>query len=164
MVIQQAYALRGYQIVGPDWISRERYDIVARTAAATPRERMMPMLRSLLAERFQLKFHRETKPMQGYALVVGKNGPKLRESKDEEAIEITGAKDGGISFTRASMGQLAGTLARDLNQPIEDATGLKGSYNFTLLYAPEQPRPSPNAAGDDRDLPALFTALQEQLG
>ena len=87
MLIQQAYDIRDYQITGgPGWLTSERYDIVAK--AETPdltRETARVLLQSLLAERFSLKFHRETKELPIYELVVGKNGPKLHKSETQPA-------------------------------------------------------------------------------
>ena len=82
-LIQRAYDIRDFQIVGaPGWVTSERYDIIAK--ADTPdlnREKLQPLLQSLLAERFNLKFHRETKDLPIYQLVVAKNGPKLKKSE-----------------------------------------------------------------------------------
>jgi uncharacterized protein (TIGR03435 family) len=83
ILIQQAYDVRDYQISGaPSWVNSERYDIVAK--ADTPnitKEMIRVLLQSLLAERFNLKFHRETKELPIYALVVGKGGHKLHMSE-----------------------------------------------------------------------------------
>ncbi len=83
MLIQQAYDLRDYQISGgPGWISSERYDIVATAGVPNvTREQMRVLLQSLLAERFNLKVRRESKELPVYALVVGKNGPKLHKTE-----------------------------------------------------------------------------------
>ncbi len=81
-LVQEAYDVRDFQISGgPDWLTSQRYDIVAKADEPNlTREKIRPMLRSLLAERFNLKIHRETKELPTYALVVAKNGPKLRAS------------------------------------------------------------------------------------
>jgi len=87
ILIQQAYDVKDYQITnGPGWLTSQRYDIVAK--ADTPnidREMLKVLLQSLLAERFQLQLHRETKELPIYALVVGKNGHKLRPSENQPA-------------------------------------------------------------------------------
>lgn len=89
LLIQQAYDVRDFQISGgPSWLSSERYDIVAK--AETPnltREQVRVLLQSLLAERFQLRLHRESKEMPVYALVVGKNGHKLHKSEIQPGSE-----------------------------------------------------------------------------
>jgi uncharacterized protein (TIGR03435 family) len=85
MLIQQAYDVRSYQITGgPGWINTERYDIVAKAETADiDRETMKVLLQSLLAERFNLEIHRETKELPLYLLVVGKDGHKLHKSAEQ---------------------------------------------------------------------------------
>ncbi len=92
-LIMQAYDIRDFQISGgPGWLGSERYDIVAK--ADTPslnREKVKVLLKSLLAERFNLKVHRETRELPVYALVVGKNGPKLQKSETQSDAADIGA-------------------------------------------------------------------------
>jgi uncharacterized protein (TIGR03435 family) len=83
MLLTRAYGVKMYQISGPDWIDSERYDIVAKVPPDTTREQFNIMLQNLLNERFKLTLHREKKEQPVYALVVGKNGPKLKESARE---------------------------------------------------------------------------------
>ena len=78
--IRIAYRVKEYQIVGPDWIASERYDIHAKLPDGAKREQVPAMLQSLLEDRFQLKFHRESKEFPVFAVVVGKGGLKLKES------------------------------------------------------------------------------------
>jgi uncharacterized protein (TIGR03435 family) len=75
-----AYNVKPYQVQGPDWMSAERFDVIAKLPEGASPEQVPQMLQALLAERFQLKVHRESKEHSVYALVVGKNGPKLKES------------------------------------------------------------------------------------
>src|SRR5947209_7412353 len=80
-VIRIAYGVKEYQVSGPDWISATRFDILAKLPEGAPREEVPQMLQTLLAERFKLTVHRETKEHSMYALVVGKNGPKLKPAE-----------------------------------------------------------------------------------
>jgi uncharacterized protein (TIGR03435 family) len=91
-MIRQAFGVQDYQISGPDWIASTRFDVVAKLPADTPRSKVPEMLQSLLAERFKVEIHRETKELPMYALVVGKNGPKMKES---EAAPNVPPPDGG---------------------------------------------------------------------
>jgi uncharacterized protein (TIGR03435 family) len=168
LCIQRAYGVKTYQLTGPEWIDTERYMIVAKAADAVPQEKILLMLQALLAERFKLAIHREQKEMAVYALVVAKNGPKLKEAKDEGASQVGGDGD-EIVFERASMGLLIGVLGRSLDRPVIDDTRLKGLYNFRLGWADDsRPRPNTAAAGApeaiDSAAPSIFTALQERLG
>jgi uncharacterized protein (TIGR03435 family) len=81
-VLVNAYGVKGYQISGPSWLDSERYDIVAKIPQGATKEQFMLMLQNLLAERFKLTLHREKKDLPMYALVVGKGGPKMKESVD----------------------------------------------------------------------------------
>jgi bla regulator protein blaR1 len=206
-LVQQAYDVREFQISGgPGWIGADKYDITAKPenasgeAPSDPRqlsdeqrktyqEQTRLRLQALLADRFQLKIHRETKELPVYALAVAKNGPKLKEN--------SAASDGlGKGMMRMSPGQLVGQqvglaflaqdLAQRLGRTVLDRTGLKGTYDFELNFAPEPgrggafggpgdgaPPPPPPGAGPglikeppppDPNGPTIFTALQEQLG
>jgi uncharacterized protein (TIGR03435 family) len=79
-LIRVAYRVKPYQISGPDWMASERFDVLAKLPEGASREQVPEMLQALLAERFKLTVHRESKEHAVYALVVGKNGPKLKES------------------------------------------------------------------------------------
>jgi uncharacterized protein (TIGR03435 family) len=79
-LIRVAYRVKPYQVSGPDWMTAERFDVLAKMPEGATREQVPEMLQALLAERFKLTVHRESKEHAVYALVVGKNGPKLKES------------------------------------------------------------------------------------
>jgi uncharacterized protein (TIGR03435 family) len=79
-LIRVAYRVKPYQVSGPDWMASERFDVLAKMPEGATREQVPEMLQALLAERFKLTVHRESKEHAVYALVVGKGGPKLKES------------------------------------------------------------------------------------
>jgi uncharacterized protein (TIGR03435 family) len=90
-LIAAAYSVRATQVSGPDWLSDQGFDIEAKLPDGTPKEELNAMLQSLLEERFGLKAHRATKTGQGFALTVGKNGPKLKSAAPpaEPAPDLT---------------------------------------------------------------------------
>ena len=92
-----AYAVKEYQINGPKWLDSERFDIVAKIPKGTTKEEFQLMLQNLLAERFKLTLHHETKELPMYALVVGKGGPKLKESVEDDATASGAAPQGGTA-------------------------------------------------------------------
>jgi uncharacterized protein (TIGR03435 family) len=92
-VLTKTFGVNDFQIAGPDWLDRERYDIDATMAAGTSLEQFRTMLQNLLADRFQMAAHRETRESSGFALVVGKGGPKLIQSADSPAPKDDGAPD-----------------------------------------------------------------------
>jgi uncharacterized protein (TIGR03435 family) len=90
-LIRVAYRVKQYQVSGPDWMASERFDVLAKLPEGGSREQVPEMLQALLAERFKLAVHRESKEHAVYALVVGKNGPKLKESEPDADAPAGGA-------------------------------------------------------------------------
>jgi uncharacterized protein (TIGR03435 family) len=85
-LLMRAYNVKSYQITGPAWIDSERYAISAKVPAEATKEQVLVMWQTLLAQRFQLKFHRETKELPVFEVVVAKGGPKLKESTPEPEV------------------------------------------------------------------------------
>jgi uncharacterized protein (TIGR03435 family) len=165
-LLRTAYRLEDYQISGgPSWITSAGFDIQARAAAGAgepPREQVLQMLQALLADRFQLALHRETRQLPIYALVVGKSGPKLQAA--DSSVGGTKMMLGQLIVKKMNMTALGSILAFDLKRPVKDETGLQGEFAFTLEWAPglaESPAES-NAGPSSK--PSLFAAVQEQLG
>jgi len=151
--IRWAYGVKDYQVAGPDWLGSQRYDIVAKAEASVPDDRLMAMLQALLAERFKLAIHRDTKERAVYALVVGKNGARLHEVEAGPQRSLN--KRNYLSAQKISMSQLADSLSRPVNLPVLDMTGIEGVFDIELKWAPEE---------DSANGPSIFTAVQEQLG
>jgi len=157
--IGTAYKTRFAQIVAPDWIGSERFDIVATLPAGATQAQVPEMLQSLLAERFGLKVHRETREFPVYALVVGKTPLKLKEAPPEadadQAVSVAGTgSEGGVSVnlghgasytfggnhfaaTKLTMLQFSLNIERFADRPIIDMTDLKGRYDFAFDVTPE---------------------------
>ena len=155
LLLRVAYNVQDYQIVGPEWLAQDRYDIVARAAVpVTGQQLLQQMLQSLLAERFKLVVRREQQPRPAYALIVSEAGSRLRQSRDTSANGSTTSDLGRLSFTATPTPALARRLSQLLREPVIDMTGLEGVYDFTLQW--QQDDAIPGAS--------LFTALQEQLG
>ena len=155
------------QVLGPGWLGQNEYDIEAKAASVSTKEQMAPMLRSLVADRFQLTQHSETREMRVYELVVDKSGSKIRPLNEGEPVKA-GA---GFHF-HGDMRQLADLLAVQLtipssNNPAEparastsqipvvDKTGIPGIFEFTVDMHPE--------LGTDM-FASWQRALQDQLG
>ncbi|HLK65274.1 MAG TPA: TIGR03435 family protein [Bryobacteraceae bacterium] len=162
--IMAAYGIGPNQILGgPDWLDSDRFDIDAK--GERPDADVMTMLRSLMAERFKLALHRETKPIQAYVLEVAKNGPKM-ERTDGESHQTSNGR-GDIVARNASMDRFAEVLSRQMDLPVVNLTGLEGTFNFRLQWTPENSRTAKageSAALERLDKPSVFTAVQEQLG
>jgi uncharacterized protein (TIGR03435 family) len=157
--IEMAYDVKDYALSGPDWLGSEKFDIVAKPPSDTPEDQFGPMLQSLLADRFKMTVHRESKTLSAYALVVGKNGPQLQKAEAGEGSHMNNDGNNGkskLTGQRVSMPRLADFLSRQLDRPVIDMTELPGVFDLKLEWADER---QATAEG-----PSLFTALQEQLG
>jgi uncharacterized protein (TIGR03435 family) len=155
-LIAYAYDVRDFQVSGgPNWISSDEYDIVAKPQGEATNERILAMTRGLLADRFSLKVHRESKEMSVLALTLAQGGPKLHPSVGVSGPEVRGGR-GHLIARNVSMGLLAAQLAgRVLDRPVLDRTGVAGEFDVNLEWTPDE----------NQDLgPSVFTALQEQLG
>jgi uncharacterized protein (TIGR03435 family) len=160
--IRAAYKVMDYQVTGPDWIGQERYDIVAKSAGPASEDQLRLMLQNLLAERFKLSFHRQTKEMAAWVLTVGKNGPKFKESVTEGEGNIAPDRQKlEVVVQRTPVSQLVDLLTALLRAPVIDETGLKGKYDMTIKvdkYMPE----TPTAIVDM--LSTIVTGVQQELG
>jgi uncharacterized protein (TIGR03435 family) len=154
---------------GPDWVGSDGFDIEAKGAnPKATQEQFRQMIQTLLADRFQLKFHFAAKEMPVYALVAAGDRPKLAEAKDDSPEVSMRNGRGVMTGVKATMPMFALALSRPLQRKVIDETGLKGAYNFTLQFVPDenQTRPGDDGAAPSTSIdgPSLFTALREQLG
>jgi uncharacterized protein (TIGR03435 family) len=173
-LIASAYVIKDYQLEGvSEWMRSERYDVVAEAAADSVLtvEQAKRMLQLLLAERFQLKLHSETHEKPVYALIVGKNGSKLKENAAGSGIVKFNRKgrDVEMVFTGTPIASLIGQLPRmpGIDRPVLDETGLSGKYDFQFSLTDVQlgMRVEQNGIpAADAEGASVFTALQDQLG
>jgi uncharacterized protein (TIGR03435 family) len=173
-LIITAYGIKPYQLAGPDWMKQSpRFDIMAKIPDGVSKDRVPEMLQALLAERFKLSIHRDTREQPVYALVVGKNGSKLKESAADAGAALpdnpggrglytpqgearmeangdlvaTGGPYGPLranTLLKVTMPSLAELLSgQHLDRPVIDMTNLKGSYQVAW----EGPAPPPPGSG-----------------
>src|ERR1700722_6478360 len=178
-LIGVVYRVKAYQVTGPDWISGPRFDIMAKIPQGASKDTVPEMLQALLAERFKLTIHRSVKENQIYALVVGKNGPKLKAAEPDDApppdgdtsLGISGDPQKGMTVSNAlgsgtvkitmanggmhmaspkmSMAQFAEALARFLDHPVVDMTEIQGDYQVALDLSMEDMMNAARSAGMD---------------
>jgi uncharacterized protein (TIGR03435 family) len=163
-LVEYSYGIRLDQLLGePGWSATDHFDVEAKSegdgvlSVALARE----MMQALLADRFHLKTHRETQETAVYALVVDKAGPKFKQSAPDATggYSVTGGEKGNhMEARRTTMEKLAQQLSYSAGRPVIDKTGLQGTYAFTLDWFPGLTPPP------DLNVPAVFTALREQLG
>lgn len=191
-LIAMAYSLTDYQIFGnTNLIESQRYDLQANAPGPAELAQLRLMVQSLLDERFKLKFHRETRELPIYSLVLAKSGVKggpglVEDSLGDCSAAITpqdapangssvpsvacGTVNPGfgrINGRRGRISQLADRLSTILGRTVVDKTGMNGTYDIVLTFTPDadliQQLP-PGALAPDLSGPSIFTALQEQLG
>ncbi len=114
-LIRTAYQVKPFQVSGPDWMRQERFDILAKLPEGATKDQVPEMLKALLKERFGLAAHMENKEQPVYALVVGKNGPKLKEA-EAEAAKPAEAEAGNASPAPAGRGFNTGEGTVRINQ------------------------------------------------
>jgi uncharacterized protein (TIGR03435 family) len=173
MLIEEAYSVQTFQVSGgPRWIGDSRYSIVAKPPASSkssaltppypkwpPNEEQRSMLQTLLADRFHLQLHREMKEGPIYMLTVGNKELKLKPAKSADDYPWVGSPGGGaisgtgMAGTNAPMQLLAARLTGYLKRPVQDRTGLKGSFDFKFEYAADDNQPDIIAS--------IFNSLQE---
>jgi uncharacterized protein (TIGR03435 family) len=199
-LIRSAYQIQDDQIVdAPAWIASEHFDVLAKAANDFPPPTagapgpLPAMMRTLLAERFKLSVHRETREFPAYALRLarrdGRLGPSLHPSATDcvaaAAARARGAQPAPAPDGRPQCGvraaggrmmagaiplpQLAAWLSSTVQRVVLDRTGLTGNFDLELRWTPERtgqgtPPPATPPATADPDAPSIFTALQEQLG
>ena len=190
-MLMTAYDVKTFQINGPSWISSERYNVIAKVPEKTTKEQVPAMWQQLLAERFGVVLHRESKEFQVQELMVAAGGHKLKETTVEDPnAEGPPKMENGVLKSRGfvtmirmgSGGPSAHTVAkaqnlsrltvlagRDVGRPVLDKTGLTGKYDFELEYAPnipagQMPLPPGASLPESDPAPSLADALKKQLG
>lgn len=185
LMITVAYRIKDSQVIGgPPWAANDRYDMNAKAERPSTVEELHLMLQDLLADRFKLQFHRETKQLPVYALALDKGGPAKLQPHDAQSagdpwidVAFTNPGEPGATIsapskmswhaTTAPMEYFAWRLSLMLDRPVIDQTGLKGGYDFDLTFTPEIRivGPAPEAAPPmDTSGPTIFDAVRQQLG
>jgi uncharacterized protein (TIGR03435 family) len=183
-LIRIAYGILDSQISGgPGWIDSDHFDVSAKAENNVTFEQMRPMLQSLLSDRFQLTVKNNTKELPVYALVVAKGGIKFAQSGPESCVTprpdapipdgkppvFCGAiqmRRGKLDASGISMTQMVRVLTDfgNLGRPVVDNTGLTGKFDIHLEFAPDEAAAGEPPPPVDPAIPAIFTALQQQLG
>ncbi len=170
-----SYGVQQKQLIGlPPWADTDKYDIDAKpdTAGTPNKKQLQGMVQKLIADRFKLTFHHDTKELSVYALSVAKTGAKLHKSENQDSLPGFGLGGlGALTVHSATMSDFAAMMQETvLDRPVVNQTELAGRYDFTLNWTPDDsqfggmaakmPPPTDNA----NPPPALYTAIQEQIG
>jgi uncharacterized protein (TIGR03435 family) len=183
LILVEAFKIGADRINGPSWLENVCVDVIARLPQGAATDRIPLMLQNLLADRFRLSAHKESRLGTGYALVIDKHGPKMKESTESSnfmrgrpAAALGLRRDGAGIKGAMTMDFLARTLSRAGYGPVVDATGLNGKYEIELSWVPDPalgPRGA-SATAAEPGLPGvgeastptvdLFSAVRESLG
>lgn len=176
-LLEIGYELHPKMIVGgPEWIEKEKFDVDGiPNLDGTPSDRQaMLMFQQLLPDRFKMVFHWEERELPAYALTVANDGPKIKKSaaESDEFQDFLIRRPGVLVVKNMTMLDFANGMQRAImDRPVVDQTGIKGSYDFTLNWTPDESqfiplgwRFTPPSADDPAAQPNLFTAIQTQLG
>jgi uncharacterized protein (TIGR03435 family) len=164
--IEEAYGVssRDDEVLGaPGWVRTDRYDLLASLPEGATRNDVSAMMRTLLAERFELRTHLEKRNHSLYELVVAKGGPKMKPGVPNSPDGNYQVSRRGVSIRDSNVGmaRLAGALEDYVGRRVVDKTGLSGMYSVEIEFAP--PRMEVNGRGGEL-FPSVFTAVQERLG
>jgi uncharacterized protein (TIGR03435 family) len=163
-ILQVAYDFSALRITGPDWLDSDRYDLTGIAPQGVPDTALMPMLQSLLQERFHLDAHRASREVAVFNLVVAKDGLKLSPYDPAHPL-VPPPRKGAASMVigTGTMAQLANMLTSSAGRPVLDKTGLEGRYGYALTFSPLAAQASADSPSDSGPLD-LFAAVQQQLG
>ena len=175
-LVEWAYEMEDFRISGgPGWMKSDRFDIAAESEGTPSIPQLRLILQPVLADRFHLQLHRQTKELPVYELSVAKGGSKLKEGRcvgTPSPANPCGGTSGSTRGTLIGRAVSLQTLAKDLSgvlgRVVLDKTTLQGEYDFDLMWTPDETFArgpgDPDAPAADPNGPSIFTALQEQLG
>jgi uncharacterized protein (TIGR03435 family) len=176
-MIKFAYGVQDKQIIGaPSWVESDKFDIEAQPDApgAPNKDQVSMMMQKLLTDRFQLKFHKDTKELPAYVLTAAKTGQKMTKSEVPDQLPglfFTNISPATLTVRNATMDDVCHLFqSAVLDRPVVDQTGITGKWNFLLKWTADESQfsgmgvkvPPPSDAADAP--PPLFTAIQEQIG
>jgi uncharacterized protein (TIGR03435 family) len=170
-IVGQAYGVKAHDVFGPPWIASESFEIIAKIAPETAKlpdeqrwKQIQAMTQALLADRFKLEVHRETREMPVYALVPAKGGLKLGSigppSNDWVRTQVG---NGTLQAKEMPTAQLLSILGGIVHREVLDESGIQGVFDIKLDWAPDDVAANP-ATSVATSKPSIFTALQEQAG
>ncbi len=162
MMLQEAYGMSPLRVIGPDWLDTGRFDLAGRAPQGVPDSEFLPMLQTLLKERFHLETHREMREMPVYEMVVASGGVKMSTYDPERKFGGINPRGNMIFAPNVTMPELATRMTGSAGRPVIDRTGLDGHYSVVLIYMRLEATAAETSAPDAP--PDFFTAVQQQLG
>lgn len=155
-IISRAFKMTDDRVSGPGWLDSECYDIRAKASGAVADQDLLRMLQGLLAERFHMTAHLESDERPVFALLIDRDGPKLRAYGDGAPAPPSSRPEGSVLFMVRHMPDLCERIGKVMGRPVIDKTGLTGDYSIVLTYVPLGA-----TGGEAAD---IRSAVREQLG
>jgi uncharacterized protein (TIGR03435 family) len=163
--IKWAYGVQDSQISGPAWLQSDHFDIVAKADAPATEAQMKLMLQTLLTDRFNLSFHRQSRELKAFALTVAKGGAKVHPAAAPDAAPFRQNSANGTVVRSMTIREFGDFISGPLRMPVVDQTGLTGKYDFAIDFTPYLPDPAKNMDGTRPDTTSiLMAALQDEVG
>jgi uncharacterized protein (TIGR03435 family) len=163
--IKWAYGVQDNQISGPQWLQSEHFDIVAKADEPAAEAQMKLMLQTLLAERFKLNFHRQSKELKAFVLTIAKGGAKLIPAAAPDGKPFHQNTANGTIAKSITIQEFADFISGPLQMPVVDQTGLPGRYDIAIDFTPYLPDPTHNMDGTKMDSTGILMAtLEGELG
>jgi uncharacterized protein (TIGR03435 family) len=163
--IKWAYSVQASQISGPAWIDSDKFDITAKADGPATEEQMKLMMQALLADRFRLSFHHQSKELKAFVLTVAKGGAKVHPAAAPDARPFRQNSANGSVVKSTTIREFGDFISGPLQMPVVDETGLTGKYDFVIDFTPYLPDPSHNMGVDRPDSTSiLMAALEGELG
>jgi Protein of unknown function (DUF3738). len=181
LILAEAFKIGSDRINAPSWVENVCFDVFARLPQGGTTDQIPVMLQSLLADRFKLSAHKESRAATGYTLVIDKHGPKMKESTESsnfmrgrDPATLAVRRDGAGIKGAMTMDQLARTLSRAGYGEVVDATGLEGRYQIELSWVSDQTSGARGSTARSEGISDvgqastptvdLFSAVRESLG
>jgi uncharacterized protein (TIGR03435 family) len=160
--VKWAYGVQDSQISGSGWLQADHFDIMAKADGPATEEQMKLMLRTLLADRFKLSFHRVSKELKSFAMTATKGSEKLQRSSSQDGKSAIQNSAIGSVVKSTTMQEWANFIAGPLQTPVVDMTGLPGRYDFAIDFTPYLPTDMATMRPDATSV--IMTAMQGELG
>jgi uncharacterized protein (TIGR03435 family) len=162
--IKWAYGVQSSQISGPAWIDTDKFDITAKADAPATDDEMKLMLQALLADRFKLSFHHQSKELKAFVLTIAKGGAKVTPAVAPDAKPFRQNSANGSVVKSMTIREFGDFISGPLQMPVVDETGLTGKYDFVLDFTPYLPD-AHNMGPDRPDTTSiLMAAMEGELG
>jgi uncharacterized protein (TIGR03435 family) len=157
----RAYDVVPLDVRAPDWMSVERYEVLAKVPSDVPKGHIPEMLQNLLSDRFQIKLHWDAKLESGYALVRGKGELKLKAAAPDAKRSAGMSSKGHLTWTSSTLADLASSLTQFIDRPVVDMTGVSERFDIALDAAPDSMPGFHFATDHESQYPTIFVALRE---